>query len=204
MATTTKKLHTEVYYKVNAKQFPGVKVSHCICNPEDHNWHQSPCTGSCNTSWSSNSFLVYCSSRQSLHTRHSTLDTDEQLEMVQGVPGILLTMSHHPSLQNICTGRNLKSNWFETLKQQHRWHLHKSYIIDCAVTPPVTIPVPRRAPVYNDSCISSITREWLNHRSLGTRSNNVGTAASVTMIARVGSRCCTCTGQSLEVSVNHV
>ena len=68
--------------------------------------------------------------------------------------------------------------------------LHESNITDCAVAPPVTIPVPRRAPIYYDGSISSVTCKGLNDRSLGSRTNNIGTTSPLTLITRCGRRCC--------------
>ena len=73
---------------------------------------------------------------------------------------------------------------------KHNNNLHESNVTDCAIAPPVTILVPRRAPVYYDGSISSVARECLDDGSLGSRANNVGTASPLALITRCGNRCC--------------
>ena len=85
--------------------------------------------------------------------------------------------------------------WYTNIHMQASKHiiavnLHESNITDCAIAPPVTILVPRRAPIYYDGSISSVACKCLNDRSLGSRTNNVGTASPLTLITRSGSRCC--------------
>ena len=121
--------------------------------------------------------------------KHSILDTGEQLGKVQDGLGIHVTTFHHPSPHSTCMVHQVHDSYYMASKHI-AVNLHESNITDCAIAPPVTILVPRRAPIYYDGSISSVACKCLNDRSLGSRTNNVGTASPLTLITRSGSRCC--------------
>ena len=92
--------------------------------------------------------------------KHSILGTGEQLGKVQDGLGIHVTTFHHPSPHSTCMVHQVHDSYYMASKHI-AVNLHESNITDCAIAPPVTILVPRRAPIYYDGSISSVACKML-------------------------------------------